>query len=80
MKTILLLLVFLNASLFVSAKDRQGNTHCPTFNGTQASHNYHPMKSHRSPLSHRAQVRKHTPSSCRKKRRTGEVQRFLKIQ
>jgi hypothetical protein len=80
MKTILFFLLFQWFFLPGIANERNKKQSCPNFSPRVQTVSYHPIKKTGVKGSHRAQLRRNTPSSCRKKRRTGEVQHFLKIQ
>jgi hypothetical protein len=80
MKTILFILLLQLFFLVSIAGDKSKKTTCPNFQPRVTHVNYHPHRVAKHSLSHRAQIRRNTPTSCRKKRRTGEVQHFLKIQ
>lgn len=80
MKTILFVLIcqfFFNGTF---AADRSKKSPCPSFHHSEVHVHYRSTKAVKVTSSHRRQLKNKIPSSCRKKRRTGEVQRFLKIQ
>lgn len=80
MKT--LLIVFLGFFIFELslAGEKKSSSSCPTFHSKNQIVRFKSNARSVKKVSHRRQLKKQTPSSCRKKRRTGEVQRFLKIE
>lgn len=80
MKTTLIVLICLLFFMGTFAADRNKKTACPHFHSSTAPMHCRSAKTIKVTSSHRSQLKKQKPSSCRKKRRTGEVQRFLKIE